>query len=420
MLTQAFYSGITGLQSNSTGIDVVTNNLANINTVGYRSYDVEFSSLFEESLVSMGSSNVANSSVGIGTRVSSTAMRESTGSILLSDRNTDLAIDGDGWFSVKGEGNPLYTRDGNFTFDTNNDLVSTDGLYVLGTMGNNISQNNTLTNKLDTLGLSEVDQQEKLRFPKYLTYPPEATKNVQFFGNLGLTKDTRTMGTSVVDKQNNRNQLILEFNQKDIQTPPGVQWDVVATIKSVDGETTFNTKSGVVEFDATGALVSNSLQTIDNQGTTVNIDLGSGYSGVIATNTTSVTGSSTADGTIGGDLLGYEINRNAEVIASFTNGEQSVVGKVALFHFQNDQGLDRLNGSRFQESSNSGKAIFYKNEKGENINSSSILNFSLEGSNYDMASGLTELIILQRAYDASSKLVTTADQMMQKALSMDA
>jgi flagellar hook protein FlgE len=131
-----------------------------------------------------------------------------------------------------------------------------------------------------------------------------------------------------------------------------------------------------------------------------------------------VSSSSSANGTLAGDLVGYTINQNAEVIATFTNGEQSSIGKVAVFHFQNDQGLERLSGTRFAESSNSGRPIFYTDVNGENYNGSVVMNSKLETSNYEMATGLTQLIIMQRAFDASSKCITTADQMIQKALTM--
>ena len=93
---------------------------------------------------------------------------------------------------------------------------------------------------------------------------------------------------------------------------------------------------------------------------------------------------------------------------------------MAIFHFQNDQGLERINGSKFMESTNSGKPIFFQDKDGNNILGTDLMTGQLEGSNVKMEVALTDLIIMQRAYDSSSKLVSTADQMLQKALSMDA
>jgi len=417
MMTQAFYTGISGIKNNATGIDVVSNNIANINTVGYRGYTTEFSSLFEESI---NTGTVSGSSSGYGVQVQATSMIKDQGTLALSDRSTDIAILGDGWFGVQGKHEPIYTRDGAFTFDANSDLVTIDGYHVLGTMGGNIAQGDVLSGKIDEILLGSVSEQEKLRFPKTLTYPPEPTTNAKFLANLGVGFEPITVGASAVDPQNNKNHLRLEFLKNPIQTPPGSQYTVTATTQSLDGLTIYDTQSGTVEFDASGALTTNTLTSIDNNGTTVAINLGNGYDGITSIDIPVVSGSSIADGTIGGDLAGYSINRNAEVIATFTNGEQSSVGKIAVYHFSNEQGLNRISGTRFEESSNSGVARFFQDSKGQNINGAEVVNFQLESSNIELSYGLTELIILQRSYDANSKSITTADQMMQKALSMDA
>jgi len=417
MMTQAFYTGISGLQNNATGIDVVSNNIANINTVGYRGYTTEFSTMFEDSI---STSTVSGSSVGSGVQIQATSMMRTQGTLAGSDRSTDIAILGDGWFGVQGGQAPIYTRAGDFTFDKNSDLVTTDGYYVLGTIAGNISADNVLTGKKDEVLLGDLTKQEKLRFPKTLTYPPEPSTKAKFLANLGVGYEPITVGASVVDPQNNKNHLRLEFTKNTIQTPPGSQYTVKATTQSLDGETIYDTKIGDVTFSASGALVSNTLTTIDNNGSAVAINLGEGFDGITSIDLPYASGSSIADGTIGGDLAGYSINRNAEVIATFTNGEQSSVGKIAVYHFANEQGLNRLSGTRFQESPNSGKPSFFTDGKGQNINGAEVVNFQLESSNIELSYGLTELIILQRSYDANSKSITTADQMMQKALQMDA
>ncbi|DAB30235.1 MAG TPA: flagellar basal body rod protein [Sulfurimonas sp. UBA12504] len=417
MMTQAFYSGISGVRTNSTGIDVVTDNIANISTTGYRGYNLEFTSLFEEKIASIGK-NALDSSVGVGSRVQAISMTQKTGSLLLTDRSTDLAISGEGWFAIQGVNEPIYTRDGTFSFDANDDLVSLEGYHVLGTMGKNISTDNILTAKIDEVKLANVTAQEKLRFPRTLTYPAEATTEAKFFANVGVNPEVQIVGASVIDPLGNRNNLRLEFTKDPIQTLPGSQWNVTATTQTLDGATIYDTQTGRVVFDEAGALVSQTLSTIDNNGAPISINLGSGYDGIVSIDVPLLSGSSSADGIIRGDLMGYSINKNAEVIATFSNGQQSSVGKVALFHFQNDQGLERLNGTHFQESSNSGRPIFYTDTDGNNINGTQVINFKLESSNYEMSQGLTELILLQRAFDANSKSITTADQMIKKALEM--
>ena len=420
MMTQAFYTGISGLKASSSGIDIIADNLANVDTIGFKGNAYEFSSMFQKMINTDSGTTSVDSGVGIGVGLQATPMIEKSGSLLLSERSTDIALLGDGWFGMQGEGEPIYTRDGTFSFDAKDDLVSIDGFHVLGTLGNNISEDNILTETLSTVDLGDIGAQEKLRFPKTLSFPPVPTTNASFSGNLGTLNEVRAMSATIVDPQSNINNLRLEFTKAENQIDPETQWNVTATTKSLDGNTIYDTQTGTVNFDNSGAIVSTTLTSIDNNGSTVNIDLGAGFIGLTSISSIPVTTSSSSDGTIGGDLQGYDINKNGDVIATFTNGIQSGVGKIAVYHFQNDQGLARLTGTRFQQTANSGEAIFYKNPEGKNIIGTDITNFKLEGSNIEMSYGLTELIVLQRSYDANSKSISTADQMMQKALSMDA
>ncbi len=415
-MVQSYYTGISGLQNSSIGIDMVANNIANISTTGYRAYKTEFASIFEDAL---SSARVGNSnSRGIGVRVQTAAMTQAQGALALSDRSSDVAIEGDGWFGVQSDGDIEYTRDGTFAFDVNSDLVTTDGFYVLGTKGSNISKDNVLTKKNAEIKLSSIKEQEKLSFPTTLTYPPEPSTKAKFMANLGVGYDPITVGTTVIDPQNNKNYLQLKFVKNPTQTSLEAQYSVTATTQSLDGSTIYDTKTGSASFDVSGALISTSLNTIDNNGASVSIDLGNGYNGITAIDIPVVSGSGTADGIVGGDLVGYSVNGNAEVIATFTNGIQSSVGKIAVYHFTNEQGLKRINGTRFQQSVNSGEAQFWKDADGKPINGSNVFNFRLESSNVSLSFGLTELIIMQCAYNANSKSITTSDQMIQKAIKM--
>lgn len=418
---QAYYTGINGMQTSSYGIDVVSDNIANVNTTGFRGSNYEFSSLFESALATTDGTATTDS-IGMGSRLQATPMMESSGSYSATDRNTDLAIMGDGWFGVKGNGAISYTRDGAFGFDSDSYLVSNEGEYVLGTIGSNISTDNVLTKQLDNVALGNVDQQDKLHFPNTLYYPSDPTTKAEFSGNLGSIKDgeIRSMSAGVIDANGETNQLKLEFQAADPQPALGSKWSVTATTKSPDGENVYATQTGIVSFDERGALTSNTLTSIDNNGSTVSIDLGTNFDGVVSLDNSEITSSSTADGFTDGDLIGYDIDRNGEVIASFTNGQQSAVGQIAVYHFQNDQGLNRLSGTQFSESSNSGKAMFYQDKNNNNTIGTTLSTNQLEGSNVDMTYGLTDLIILQRSYDANSKSITTADEMLQKALDMDA
>jgi flagellar hook protein FlgE len=419
MMTQAYYTGISGLRTTSAGIDIVSDNLANANTVGFVGSNYEFSSLFENSLDD-ASNVVTSDSIGLGSTLQATPMIQSSGSIMNTQNSTDLAIVGDGWFGVQNVNNTIsYTRDGAFTFDVNNDLVTMDGEYVLGTKANNISSNDTLTSVVSTVVLGDSNAQETLRFPKNLTYPAKPTTNVDLAGNIGTDNELRTMGAKLIDSNGDQNQLKVEYAQSEKQPETGIVWDVVSTVTSPDG-TILDTQKGTLTFNESGALVNSTLTSVNNNGTQVALNFGKDYSGVVGIANSEITASTISDGKVSGELAGYAVDQNGEVIATFTNGEQSSVGKIALYHFQNDQGLERLSGTQFAASANSGKAFLYKDANGNNINGSELMNYSLENSNIDMTDSLTELIVLQRSYDSSSKVITTADEMIQKALDMDA
>ncbi|MBT5935759.1 flagellar hook-basal body complex protein [Sulfurimonas sp.] len=446
MMSQAFYTGLSGLRSNAQAIDVVTDNLSNVSTVGYRGYTTEFSSMYQKAINTDASITSVANGIGVGSEVGGVVMDQAQGVFQLTDSATDLAILGDGWFGVEGNGQTMYTRDGSFTFDENRDLVTQDGFFVLGTMGNNIA-NNVLTEPLSEIALANVSEQEKLSFPTELYFPPIASTEVTFLGNLSLTEEqikqdtaaladiaanaldpnhkitlpraALSVSSTVINADGVKNNLRLEFSKVDPQVAPGSQWNVKATVQSRDGAEVFSTENGLVTFEELGALTSNSLNTIDNQGSPVAINMGVGFDGIISIDTDS-TLSSSSDGEEDGTLVGYEIEKNGSVLATFTNGKQSAVGSIGIFHFQNDQGLERVSGSKFSESANSGKAIFFQDENGNNINGTGLVTSKLEGSNVRMEAGLTDLIIYQRAYDSSSKLITTADEMLQKALSMGA
>ncbi len=419
-MTQGYYTGISALMAQQSGIDVTANNLSNADAVGFKGNGIEFQSLFENA-VSSSSKGPVNSTIGVGVGLQATPTILKEGSINNTDSGTDLAINGEGWFGIQGQGQTMYTRNGIFNFDATRDLVNADGYYVLGTLASNFDANNVLTSKQTTTNLGAAGSQTSIKLPETLTYPAEPTTFVSFTGNLGQDSTVQTMGATMVDAQGNKNALALTFTKTVPQPATGLSWDVTAKVSSpapLNGTpTVYDTTTGTMLFDSTGALLSSTLGSINNNGTTVALNLGTGYAG-ITSNASAVTSSSQANGLPRGDLMGYKINENAEVMATFTNGKQVSMAKIGVFHFVNDQGLNNINGTNFLQSANSGKPLFYQDANGNNINGSTVMTNTLESSNVDPTAGLTDLIIYQRAYDAAAKLITTGDQMIQKALQM--
>lgn len=182
--------------------------------------------------------------------------------------------------------------------------------------------------------------------------------------------------------------------------------------------------TGVLEFSAQGALLSNTISTLDNSGTTLDINLGSLYDGSANQGFDGFTSFVNADidrqnvieknGYVAGKLNGYSVDQNGQILAEFTNGKITPVAKVAIFNFQNDQGLSNQDNGLFNEGFNSGPPLFFDND----LRPSKIVSNRLEGSNVDFSEALTSLILYQKALQASAKSITTSDQMLQNAINM--
>lgn len=442
-MTQGYYAGITGIQTHQYGLDVISDNLANSSTTAYKSTSTEFADLFSKVI---GSNTPTYNDIGHGVKLQATSFQFQQGALMPSDRYTDLALEGNGWFGVMTTNDKYYySRDGSFSFDTYEQnagdvnssaarLVTADGMFVRGTMLSNFAYNGTFdygdTNSNATPGayvineptneaeLTTPGEQGILEFPTRLAYPVVPTTETSFFGNLGVENGSRTISANVVSAANEINRLKLTFTMSSTQPATGVAWDVVATVTSNDGSVVHDTKNGQAIFGESGALSSFDITSMDNDGTTVSVDLGTGYSGVISIDGVGTSGSSRSNGVSGGTLTKYGINQNGVIVADFSNGRQSAIGRIAVYHFQNDQGLNREGGTYFQESSDSGKPLFWTDENGNPVSGAIVRSGNLEASNVRVDVGLTDMIIMQRAYQANSKTITTVDEMIQKALSM--
>ncbi len=466
-MNQAYYSGISGVLTHQYGLDVTADNLANVNTVGYKASTAEFADLFTKTLVSAGSGPTTNN-VGIGSTLSKTTTIMQNGTLLDSERFNDLAIGGNGWFGVTKGDQQYFTRAGNFVFDEYQQvsgdvnssmarLVTTDGKYVMGTMLTNFSYNGSfdygdnkingvsgafvVNNATNEAELADINAQGKLELPTRLAYPVEPTTHAEFFGNIGREDLPRTISANAVSPNNDINRVKLVFNQHfeyteqldsagnvvlDINGDPimvplpwdGITWDVEASVTSNDSSIMYDLQHGTAIFSPSGGLESMSISSLNNDGQAVNIDLGTGFDGVYSIDGHNVSGSSRSNGVSGGVLKGYGINLNGVIVADFSNGRQTAIGRVAIYHFQNDQGLNRTGDTYFQKTGESGDPMFWRDANGNIITGATIYSHKLENSNVRLDVGLTDMIIMQRAYQANAKVITTGDELIQKALQM--
>jgi flagellar hook protein FlgE len=424
-MNDTFYTSLIGAKTFSKAIDIVGHNISNSNLSGYRAKGVEFSNLFTETLSSSGGGAVS-SQKGFGSQIQSSPMSLEQGSFTITDSTFDLAIDGNGWFGTRDkDGNTIYTRNGNFNFDVERYLVDMTGQYVTGTMGNIVMNADATQNRLGAvlqdldLGLPET--QVPIRLPNMLSYPKQLTDTVSVFGNLGTENSERTFSATLVSETEELNSLSVTLTKSANQPELGSSWEVVATIKDSSGNITFDRKSGTLTFDAEGKLVESSVPELSNDGVPINIDFGKGSVGIQSNDSSDESLSVSKNGHPEGQLSNYGVAQDGNIIAFFDNGFKSVVAKVAVYHFRNEQGLQDIGGSYYTETAQSGTPIFYRDDTGKLITTEGlVLEHHLEESNMDNATALSSLMILQKAFDASSRALKAGDDMIKKALNMDA
>jgi len=181
-----------------------------------------------------------------------------------------------------------------------------------------------------------------------------------------------------------------------------------------------DSKTGSISFAGSGELLSSNLPTMSNGGTTLNIDVGkpNTFTGFTSSTSLRKSRSQTHDGLVSGLLNDYSVDENGNIVANFDNGKSSAIAKIPIYHFQNDEGLTKTNSTLFKESANSGKPIFFTDQKGNPILGAKINSYKLENSNVDLTIAMSELILAQKSYGASAKSITTSDQMIQNAINM--
>ncbi len=432
-MNQSFYTGISGVKSHQYSIDILSNNIANINTNGYKESRPEFSTILSNQL-SGTVFDPLNSDVGLGTQINSTTKNFKQGSLVKSDGTYDLAINGIGWFGMLDEqGNKFFTRAGTFNPDATGHLADMSGNYLTGTLSSNIVNGEVIQDPSNEVILSNPASQSKIKLLDTLVYPSKPTTKIAIKGNLNPEKllefDPQTKkkeevsnlevfkAISITNKDQN-NKLELNFKKVVPQAKEGTTWNVQAIITDEDQNIIDDTQKGVLEFDSKGALLSNTLTSINNDGNIVALDFGKGYEGLVSMSDVTASRKIEKDGYPGGKLQEYNIDENGQVIAIFDNAQVVPIAKIATYHFQNEAGLESSSTTYFQESTNSGEATFLKNRDGTPAQGSVIKAGMLESSNVSLSQVLTELIVMQKAFDANSKSITTSDQMIQNAIQM--
>ncbi len=440
-MNQSFYNGIAGVKTHQFGLDVWANNIANINTIGFKYNIPEFSTIFERELLNKNSTPTSND-IGVGSTKISSVLNMSMGSLIPTDSKFDLAIAGKGWFGVKGVNDEkFFTRDGSFFKDKNGDLVDSRGNFVLGKSANNIKNNIITNDSIDDIKINSVADADKINLPENLEIPAKQTTFVKFKGNLDAKiqysydengkkveiANKEVFRTIIYNKDGAKRYLDIIFT-KEVPHSTNIKWNAIATIKDENGKI-ITSKNGKFLFDETGALIKYDLKYIKNGKVDVKLDFGSvldnknlygGRDGLTSYSNEKVKDiikNISKDGYPKGNLNGYMIDDKGNVQATFSNTKNIPIYKIMIFNFQNEQGLEKIDSNYYKKTINSGKVLLLRDKNGNVVDFNMKSNY-LEASNLSLQTAMTELIVMQKAFDANSKSITTSDQLIQNAINM--
>jgi flagellar hook protein FlgE len=456
------YSGVSGLKAHQLKMDIIGNNIANVNTVGFKGQRVTFQEVFSQTIKGASSPQAGKGGtnaqqVGLGISLSSIDTFHIRGAVQRTDNITDLAVNGDGFFMLSDSADNLsrsYTRAGNFSLDNDGNLVAANGSKVLGYMVD--PNTNVMKSSLEGIKISKATADDA-KATTYSTYEGNLDNNIvkattaATFTAQNLTavppipKDTINLGDNkywettyqytdgLGGQRNVKFTFVRGMNATGglVASPAGdSNWAVIA--ENLDTGKYYNTASG--KFDATavsavpisfgtdGKLITNNAAFKTSISLGFDAMNGSGVftPSVDFTDLTQFASDSNAaltksDGYAQGFLDTYSIGQTGEINAVFTNGQNKVIGRIALAVFKNPAGLEKTSENMYQLTPNSGDAIVGVPGDGS---MGSLNPGTLEMSNVDISSEFTEMITTQRGFQANSRIITTSDEMLQELVNL--
>ncbi|HUI76046.1 MAG TPA: flagellar hook protein FlgE [Candidatus Acidoferrum sp.] len=408
----SFFIPLSGLQANSDALSVTANNLANLNTIGYKAQRPLFEDLFYQQVGTSGDGDPEQ--IGVGASVQAIDSQFTQGSIQSTGVPTDVAIQGSGYFELDNNGEQLYTRAGDFSISADGHLLSKDGASVLG-----YPAVNGVVNPNATAGPLQIATGQ--------TNPPNPTANVQLAMN--LNSDTAvggTFSTSVAVYDSLGGSHILTYN---FTKTAANNWTYAITIPAADVGATGNPvtiDTGTLTFNGAGQLTAPAANVTGVTAAALadgandltfnwNLYDANGAGVVSQVSGPSAVSTTSQDGYSSGTLVSYIISSDGTIQGTFSNGQTSALGQIALASFQNDQGLVRNGSNEFLASLASGQANIGAPGTGGR---GTLSGGALEQSNVDIATQFAQLILQERGYQANAKAVTTFDEVTQTAINL--
>ena len=421
----ALLTGVSGLSAQSQALATTSSNIANVDTVGYKSSDTAFATVLASTMP--GGSSAAG--------VTAKAVQNVTQSGILQSASspTDLAISGSGFFvtaqSLSNTSNLFYTQAGDFSPDSNGNLVNSEGYYLLGypvtTNGNVTTTGNTLSpvNVSALGGRAEPTTSVALQANLQSTSTVDSSYVAGDMANGTVAPDfTRTV--NVYDSQGGSQPLTFSFIETGANTwayevgYAGNSSNITGGNPISSGTLTFNTDGTLANVNGASPASGNLSFTIPwsassglaSQAVTVNMGTVGSSNGVTQFDSASTLTAATPNGASVGTLTGVSVDTNGNVTAQYSNGLSSVIFQVPVATFADADGLSAVSGTAYQSSNASGAALL--NTAGTGA-AGTIKSSELEDSTVDINKEFSSLITTQNAYSAAARIITTADQMLQ-------
>ena len=463
-MMRSLWAGVSGMQNHQTRMDVIGNNIANVNTTGFKKGRVDFQDMISQQLSGAAApttevGGVNAKEVGLGVQTAAIHNIFTQGNLQSTGVGTDVAIQGNGFFCLKNGEKSFYTRNGAFGVDKDGTLVNpANGYRVQGWMAREMN---------GEMVIQTAASPTDLVIPVGSKDPARATQNVNFACNLNkntpeipeganaadVAKGTWATEFKIYDSFGNEHNLTVSFTKAPIQGNPN-RWRAVVNVDPENADFTrtrvgLNTTAGTtkeffVEFDNMGTLrrVTDSVNgesnpsgeiilqtsfTVPNANPedngdayrqTFNINLGT-IGSMRNTVTQSASKSSTKafaqDGYTLGYLDNFKIDSSGIITGVYSNGTNRRIGQIALASFTNQSGLEKAGDNTYIESNNSGAANI--GESGI-AGKGSLLAGALEMSNVDLTDQFTDMIVTQRGFQSNAATIRTADTLLETVLSL--
>ena len=423
-MMRSMFAGVSGLKAHQVRMDVIGNNIANVNTAGYKASRATFQEMLTQTMQGAtaptqerGGTNPKQ--VGLGVQLGSIDVKHTQGNVQSTGYTTDLAIEGDGFFILQDGDGYVYTRAGMFGLDPGKAGTDESGSNqrIEGSLVSLVTGQRVMGYLADDSGNIILDPVLKpIEISSSASIEPKATTQVNFAGNLDARYDvekgeTRTI--QVFDSLGREHTLIVTLEKTAVNT-----WEWSVTAPEDSNLTVELPPDTELSFDLDGRLDSGGVGNIqigfqDNSATPLSVQVD--FSALTQFANDFSAKFSSQDGYASGSLQSFLIDQNGVIVGSFSNGLTRALGQIALAKFANPGGLLRVGSTVFAETPNSGIAQFHLPGM---PGYGRIAPSSLEMSNVDLSEEFTEMIITQRGFQANSRIITTSDEMLQELVNL--